>query len=448
MKKMIAMAALAAAVFTAGAEMARSEWQGKVGACAQNPALLQQTIGQLSAADQLAFLGQVNQAISAMPGSKDQKAAAFYAANKAAVVGATRENRTAVLAEVYATVPVEVLTVINERFAAELLNRKNSPSVTDQQYFGISTNVMMAVNERVSKDVENAGARAAFAAMMLVRASGGSPEGLANALADTIADPNARQEAKSTWLPAALNGDNPSYDQILGATQSPEEPNKGNVNNLAPSTGGDGSVLNDLGKSDGKNDSNTTNNGGNAPANTTGGDGAPANNNGGNAPANTTGGDAAPTTVGGGNTPTTGGGNTPTTGGDAAPTTTGGGNTPTTGGEGAPAGGGDNFHGGIFMPNAGTVPGSLNPASSGDAVSTTDPSGVSGAGSTGGGVSVPVPRDSILSPTIVDPKTGETVPNPYYNEKRGDGPNTAQPTEPEEDEPTPPHPDPYRNQGL
>ena len=30
MKKMIAMAALAAAVFTAGAEMARSEWQGKV----------------------------------------------------------------------------------------------------------------------------------------------------------------------------------------------------------------------------------------------------------------------------------------------------------------------------------------------------------------------------------------------------------------------------------
>ena len=437
MKKMIAMAALAAAVFTAGAEMARSEWQGKVGACAQNPALLQQTIGQLSAADQLAFLGQVNQAISAMPGSKDQKAAAFYAANKAAVVGATRENRTAVLAEVYATVPVEVLTVINERFAAELLNRKNSPSVTDQQYFGISTNVMMAVNERVSKDVENAGARAAFAAMMLVRASGGSPEGLANALADTIADPNARQEAKSTWLPAALNGDNPSYDQILGATQSPEEPNKGNVNNLAPSTGGDGSVLNDLGKSDGKNDSNTNNNGGNAPANTTGGDAAPTTVGGGNTP-----------TVGGGNTPTTGGGNTPTTGGDAAPTTTGGGNTPTTGGEGAPAGGGDNFQGGIFMPNAGTVPGSLNPASSGDAVSTTDPSGVTGAGSTGGGVSVPVPRDSILSPMIVDPKTGETVPNPYYNEKRGDGPNTAQPTEPEEDEPTPPHPDPYRNQGL
>ena len=104
------------------------------------------------------------------------------------------------------------------------------------------------------------------------------------------------------------------------------------------------------------------------------------------------------------------------------------------------------------MPTGGNVPGAFNPNSSGDAVSTTDSSGVSGAGSTGGGVSVPVPRDSILSPTITDPKTGETVPNPYYNEKRGDGPNTEQPTESGEDEPTPtptpPHPDPYKNQGL
>ena len=68
-------------------------------------------------------------------------------------------------------------------------------------------------------------------------------------------------------------------------------------------------------------------------------------------------------------------------------------------------------------------------------------------------MSVPVPRDSILSPTIVDPKTGETVPNPYYNEKRGDGPNTEHPASSEEEDepgpgPTPPHPDPYENQGL
>ena len=352
MKKMIAMMALAVAVFTVGAEMARSEWQGKVGACAQNPALLQQTMGQLSAADQLVFLGQVNQAISAMPGSKDQKAAAFYAANKAAVVGATRENRTAVLAEVFATVPVEVLTIINERFAEELLNRKDSPAVTDDRFVDICANVMSAVDKRVAS-AENGGARAAFAAMMLVRASGGSPAGLANTLGDMISDPAASRDAKSTWFPAALSGDTPSYDQILGSTQSGEEPNKGNVNSLTPSAAVQSSVLADM--SNGKKD----------------------------------GGDNAGSDAGKGN------------------------------GEGAI------FQGGVFAPRS--TPGTVIPnIGSGTMPSlgnwamnlTGDSSGVSGAGSNDEGVPMPIPRDVLLSPTIIDPVTGNQIPNPYYNPKR------------------------------
>jgi len=395
MKKMMAMMLLATTVFTSVAEMARSEWQGKVGACAQNPALLQQTIGQLSAADQLAFLGQVNQAISAMPGSKDQKAAAFYAANKAAVVGATRENRTAVLAEVFATVPVEVLTIINERFAEELLNRKDSPSVTDNRFIEISTNVMAAVDQRVSS-VENGGARAAFAAMMLVRASGGSPEGLANTLADMISDSTASQEAKSTWLPAALSGDTPSYDQILGSTQSGEEPNK---NNITPSTTGATPVLTDLSSDTKKDDSSGT--------------GTPT---------------SAPTAA-----PATAPAATPTT----APTA----ETASTGSDDAGGKTGDDFQGGIFDPNGDTVPGAVNPsASTGNPAM--DPSGISGTGSNGEGVPVPTPRETILSPTIVDPVTGEVVPNPYYNKKHGDGtPKEPEPT------PTPPIP-PYLGQGI
>jgi hypothetical protein len=52
-------------------------------------------------------------------------------------------------------------------------------------------------------------------------------------------------------------------------------------------------------------------------------------------------------------------------------------------------------------------------------------------------VNVPVPRDTILSPTIIDPKTGEEVPNPYYNKKRGDEPGGSTP-----------HPPPYSGQGF
>ncbi len=380
MKKTMTMVALVAAVFTAVAEMARSEWLGKVGACAQNPALLQQTIGQLSASDQLAFLGQVNQAISAMPGSKDQKAAAFYAANKAAVVGATPANRTAVLAEVYATVPVEVLTVVNERFADELLSRKSSPNVTDAAFVGISTNVMAAVNKRTSSSADG-GARAAFAAMMLVRASGGTVSGLADTLADMISDPAASKEAKSTWLPAATSGDSPSYDQILGSTQAGDEPNKNNVNNIAPASASSGTVLSDL--SNGGKDAGTT--GGDAAgttAGTTGGDAA-----------GTTGGDAAGTTAG-------------TTGDDAA-------------GSSGDAAGNDNFQGGIFISGGAVVPGAVNPAASADAVQTVSDTGVTGAGADGA-VPVTIPRDAILNPTMVDPTTGEIVPNPYYNKKRGE----------------------------
>ena len=398
MKKIIAMAAMAAAVLTVGAEMARSEWQAVVGECAKNPALLQQTIGQLSAADQLAFVGQVNQAISAMPGSKDQKAAAFYAANKAAVTGATRENRTAVLAEVYATVPVEVLTVINERFAAELLNRKSSPGMSDANYVQICSNVMAVVDSRVS-GVENGGARAAFAAMMLVRASGGSPEGLSDALADMISDPAASKEAKSTWLPAATSGDSPSYDQILGSTQSGEEPNKNNVANLTPTTAGGGSVLPDLSGSDNKGDSGQgTQTGGTSGTGTQ------------------TGGTAGAGTQAGG-----------TTGGTGSEGVTGGTN-----------GGTDNFQGGVFSPGA--VPGGSNPALGPEVISGDPTTALPGAGSTGQSVPISIPRETILNPTTVDPKTGEVVSNPYYNKGRGGSGGNDTP------KPVPPHPWPYKNQ--
>jgi hypothetical protein len=199
---------------------------------------------KLSAEDQLQFLGQVNEAIGAMPGSKDQKAALLYAANRAAVFGATRENRTAALAEVFATVPLEVLSVINERFADELLNRKASPAITDARYVAICSNVMASVNQRVSSTTHD-GARAAFAVMMLVRASNGAPAGLSDMLVNMIADASARQEAKTTWLPAALaSGEAKSYDQILGASQAGEEPNRSTVAAVVPSE--EKTVLTDL----------------------------------------------------------------------------------------------------------------------------------------------------------------------------------------------------------
>ena len=213
------------ATLAVAAAMPRSEWHALVGDCAQNPATLKQTIAQLSADDQKAFLGEVNAALAQMPGSAEAKAARFLEANKAAVSGVSKENRLAVLAEVFATVPPEYLTEINERFADELFSRSADASrtYTDAEYEAIATNAVAVVNERCAT-AENGAVRTTFAALMFIRASGGSPESLKDSLVSQLPEVS-QATAKSEWIPAALGeGQTKSYDPMLGASQAGEEP--------------------------------------------------------------------------------------------------------------------------------------------------------------------------------------------------------------------------------
>ncbi len=227
MKKIIAMIALAGLAWVvSAANMPRSEWHAKVGECAQNPTLLKQTIAQLSDEDQVAFLAEVNEAISKMPGSDEVKAAAFLDANRAAVSGASPSNRTAVLAEVFATVPPEYLTVINESFASDLFNRNANPSKTfsDEEYSSVAKTAMAAIVARCAT-AENSAVRDTFAALMFERASGGSPSNLRDTLVAEL--PAGSQEtAKSEWIPAAMGeGREKTYDPMLGVSGAGEEPN-------------------------------------------------------------------------------------------------------------------------------------------------------------------------------------------------------------------------------
>ena len=235
MKKIIAMVALVGLAWAVGAaNMPRSEWHAKVGECAQNPTLLKQTIAQLSDEDQVAFLAEVNEAISSMPGSDEVKAAAFLDANRAAVSGASPENRTAVLAEVFATVPPEYLTVINESFASDLFNRNANPSKTfsDEEYSAVAKTAMAAIVARCAT-AENSAVRDTFAALMFERASGGSPANLRDTLVAEL--PAGSQEtAKSEWIPAAMGeGREKTYDPMLGVSGAGEEPNHAAVLQLA-----------------------------------------------------------------------------------------------------------------------------------------------------------------------------------------------------------------------
>ena len=248
-KQLKMMAAVCAAAFLAlpalAAEaMPRSEWHAKVSECAQNAQVLKDTIQQVAPAEQAALLAEVNEAISKMPGSDEVKAAKFYAANKAAAGSASKEALKDVLAEMFATVPPEYLTDINERFAKELFGR--SSAITDEKFVDLATNTLAVINARCEK-AENSGVRETFAVLMFLRASGGSPENLAETLVATMPDAKNRELAANEWIkPAMGEGQEQTYDPMLGVAQAGEEPDHAIVTRLAGDNASMAALLADL----------------------------------------------------------------------------------------------------------------------------------------------------------------------------------------------------------
>ena len=228
MKKllMVITMAMASALVAQDKAMSSADARGKIGDIISNPSTMTSVMKQLAAADQASFLADVNAAISKMPGSPEEKTSKFVEVNSAALKGAQKGNLTALVAEVFATVPPESLTAINEQFASGMLNRAADPSktYTDDQYIEISTNLLAKVQER-NATADNAGVRNTFAVLMLLRASNGSPANLRDTLVGAIKDAETRNLAQNDWLSPALGqGQEKSYDPMLGAADAGKQP--------------------------------------------------------------------------------------------------------------------------------------------------------------------------------------------------------------------------------
>lgn len=185
-------------------------------------------IKQLSAADQVTFLGDVNKAVAKMPASVEERSAKHLNLNHAALKAVKGSgNVSDLLAEVFATVPPEALTVINERFASDLVNRAADPKVTytDAQFTDIALKLMETVNKRTA-ETDNGSARSAFAILMLLRASNGTPEDLEDKLLETMENEEARNLAKDEWIPSALGKDDRDlgYEPILASADAGRRP--------------------------------------------------------------------------------------------------------------------------------------------------------------------------------------------------------------------------------
>ena len=228
MKKllMVITMAMASALVAQDKAMSSADARGKIGDIISNPSTMTSVMKQLAAADQASFLADVNAAISKMPGSPEEKTSKFVEVNSAALKGAQKGNLTALVAEVFATVPPESLTAINEQFASGMLNRAADPSktYTDDQYIEISTNLLAKVQER-NATADNAGVRNTFAILMLLRASNGSPADLRDTLVGALKDAETRNLAQNNWLSPALGqGQEKSYDPMLGAADAGKQP--------------------------------------------------------------------------------------------------------------------------------------------------------------------------------------------------------------------------------
>lgn len=174
MKKLVMLIAICAVCIAQALTLA--EARGKIAQCIQDTKTMTATMKELSAADQVAFVAEVNTAIAGMPGSTEEKVGTIVDVNKAAMLGAAKGNVSTVLAEVYASAPAEALPAITEVFAKELFNRSADASVSysDEQYKKIATTIMAKIAERVA-GVEGGDARAVCAAVMLAKASGETP---------------------------------------------------------------------------------------------------------------------------------------------------------------------------------------------------------------------------------------------------------------------------------
>lgn len=222
------MAVIAAVLVTSSfaqeAEAAKTmplaEARATISEAIKNPEVMAETMKKLSPEDQVTYVAEVNAAIAKMPGSSEERTAVALNANKAALRSAASGNVANVLAEVYATAPVESLGVISESFGADLFNRDADPShaYTDAQFTAISEAVVKKISERTANS-DDGGIRSAFGMMMMLNASNGSIDNLSDTLVQSL-PADVRDVAKNEWVPAAT-GEEKNYDSMLAYSSEP-----------------------------------------------------------------------------------------------------------------------------------------------------------------------------------------------------------------------------------
>ena len=202
--------------------------------------------------DQVEFVRAVNKSMEDYKASTPEKRLfTIYAVNRDAVKAAPEKERKAVIAEVFATAPMDALPMITDRFASELFSRKAAGfSDKDDSFVEFASATLMRIRNRLFSGVpieKFPGARSAFAVICFLKASEGNPEDLRQSLLFYVLT-GSQELARKVWIPAALGEDGkaPSYQPILEAGYKGEEPPHVNLHPMAPIELGNLQVGSDL----------------------------------------------------------------------------------------------------------------------------------------------------------------------------------------------------------
>jgi hypothetical protein len=189
--------------------LTRAQWLKKIGASVTSEAVLRETLGQVAPEEKVEFTQRVLKAVTRMPVSPDEKAAAFVRTAVACVASVTGELKYKVIAEIFAGVPVEYLPVVTEELAKRFDQEYNK--LSDEQYEKIATDALKIVFAR-NAQTDAPSVRDTFAILAFLR--GAKNPALKDKLLALLPDDRMRGLAAS-WLPPALNERN--YDAMLAA---------------------------------------------------------------------------------------------------------------------------------------------------------------------------------------------------------------------------------------
>jgi len=220
---MLGVAAIVSAAVVNAEALSLADARAQIDSVVKDPAKTGEVVSQLEAADQVAFLSELNAAIEAFPGSAEEKVAKYVDVNESALKASKKGNLKAMLAETFATVPVEALTLVNERLAADLFSRSADPSISDDDFLRHAKESLKVIKARCAT-VDDSAVRVTFAVLMFLRASQGLPPGLRDELVGLM-DEKDREIAANEWIPAAMGeGQDKTYDPMLGASDAGEAP--------------------------------------------------------------------------------------------------------------------------------------------------------------------------------------------------------------------------------